>query len=232
MFFTYLRRGVLAGLVAGLIAGLFAYSVGEPAIERALLLEEGASEPDGVVSRDRQEIGLIVATVLYAGAMGGVFAVVFSWLRGRGAASDWSRSLGLASVLFSGFFFIPFVKYPSEPPGTGDMETLGLRTAAYLLCLVISLFSLLGAWYLARFLRGRGYTAPVRQVVVGGALVGVLGVLFALLPPATAVGDFPGDVLWSFRVSTVGTQVLIWGMTGVIFGLLGERAARKERRAL
>ena len=42
------------------------------------------------------------------------------------------------------------------------------------------------------------------------AAVAVLAAFFATMPPATSPGDFPGDVLWDFRISAVGTQAVLW----------------------
>jgi hypothetical protein len=218
-----LRRGVLAGLLAGLLAGTFAYFFGEPAIDRALLLEEDPGTFNAVVSRPVQKLGLVAATALYGMAVGVIFALVFSRFRDRmDAGRDWGRSLRLSAALFAGFFFLPFLKYPSDPPGTGDTETLGYRTAAYLLAVVLCLLLLLVAWYSSRFLRARRVSAPVRQTAVGAGLIAALIVLFALLPPATDVGEFPGGVLWDFRLSTLGTQIILWGGLGAFFGALCE----------
>ena len=114
MFAFYLRRGVLAGLLAGLIAGVFSYFVGEPAVDRALLLEENAGAFNEVVGRPMQKLGLIIATAFYGTAVGGIFAFLFFWFRDRlDAAHDWGRSLRLSGALFAGFFF-PAV--PEVPP--------------------------------------------------------------------------------------------------------------------
>ena len=229
MFASYLRRGVLAGLLAGILAGVFSYFVGEPAVDRALLLEEGGRGFNEVVSRPMQKLGLVVATALYGAAIGVIFAFLFSWFRDRlDAAHDWGRSLRLSGALFAGFFFLPFLKYPSDPPGTGDPENLGYRTTAYLLAVMLCLMALLVSWYAARLLRERRVRVFVRQVAVGGGLVLVVSGLFFLLPPATDVGEFPGGVLWDFRLATLGTQAILWAGIGVIFGALCEMKNGKK----
>lgn len=229
MFASYLRRGVLAGLLAGLLAGVFSYFFGEPAVDRVLLLEEDAGTFNEVVSRPAQRLGLVVATALYGTALGVIFAFLFSRFRDRmNAVHDWDRSLRLSGALFAGFFFLPFLKYPSDPPGTGDPDNLGYRTAAYLLAVTLCLLALLVAWYFSRFLKERNVKASVRQVAVGAGLVLMLSGLFLLLPPATDVGDFPGGVLWDFRLATLGTQIVLWAGIGVIFGALCERKSGKR----
>lgn len=230
MLRIYLVRGVAAGLLAGLASGLFAYFFGEPQVERALALEAGGFNE--IVSRPVQRFGLVVAVVLYGTAIGAVFGLVFASLRDRMAApDDWGRSLRLSAALFAGLFFLPFLKYPADPPGTGDPSNVGVRTVVYLVTVAVCVSAVFVAWSVGRALREQGTGPVVRQALVGAGFVGVLAGFFLTLPPATNPGGFPGDVLWDFRVSTLGTQALLWATLGTVFGLLCERAnARKAAR--
>lgn len=228
MLRAYLVRGVAAGLLAGLASGLFAYFFGEPHVDRALALESGGAFND-VVSRPVQRLGLVVAVVLYGMSVGAIFGLVFASLRDRMAApDDWSRSLRLSAALFAGLFFLPFLKYPADPPGTGDPSNVGVRTVVYLVTVAVCVSAVFVAWNVGRALREQGAGPAARQVLVGAGLVVVLAGFFLAMPPATNPGDFPGDVLWDFRVSTLGTQALLWATLGAVFGLLCERANGKK----
>jgi hypothetical protein len=50
--------------------------------------------------------------------------------------------------------------------------------------------------------------------------------LFFALPAAPSAGDFPAGLLWGFRLSSFGTQLVFWAGLGIAFGLLCERANR------
>lgn len=247
MISSYLRRGMAAGLLAGLLAGLFAFVTGEPLLDRAIGLEESkyqegqasaAHGDDGhmsggdgeeIFSRSTQKVGLFVATGLSGTFVGGLFGLAFAYLRGRLATgSDWTRSLSLAAAIFVGAALIPFLKYPANPPTVGDPATIGARTDAYFAMVGLSLLAILGAWYASRRLRERGVSAPVRQMAVGLGLVIVVAALFVGLPAATDPGNFPAGLLWSFRISSLGTQLVLWAGLGVVFGLLCERANRRK----
>jgi predicted cobalt transporter CbtA len=233
---TYLRRGLAAGLLAGLLAGLFAYFVGEPLLDRAIAFEE-ASADDGhghshgeeeVFSRSTQKVGLFFATGLFGTTVGGIFGLVFAFFRGRLAApSDLRRSLYLTAALFAGAFAIPFLKYPANPPSVGDPSTIGARTAAYFTLVALSLLAVLAAWLLSRGLRERGVEAPKRRAIVGTGLLVVVAILFLVLPPAASAEGFPTGLLWGFRLSSFGTQLVFWAGLGALFGLLCERANRR-----
>lgn len=226
MIALYLRRGMAAGLLAGLLAGLFAFVVGEPLLDRAIGLE--ASAHGEVFSRSTQKVGLFFATGFTGVFVGGLFGMAFAYFRGRlESESDWIRSLSLAAAIFLGAALIPFLKYPANPPAVGDPATIGARTTGYFAMVGLSLLAILAAWYASGLLKGRGVNTPVRHVTVGLGLVVVVTALAVVLPPAVDPGDFPAGLLWSFRLSSLGTQLVLWMGLGVLFGALCERANRR-----
>jgi hypothetical protein len=218
-----------AGLLAGLLAGLFAFLVGEPILDRAIALEEesAGAHHEEVFSRSTQKVGLFFATGLFGVTVGGVFGIVYAFFRERLAAgSDLKRSISLAGAIFLGAFLIPFLKYPANPPSVGDPSTIRERTAAYFTLVALSLLATLIAWIAARSLETRGIGASRRRLTVGAGLV--VGVLFLLLPAAPSADGFPSGTLWAFRLSSFGTKLAFWAGLGLLFGVLCERARRKD----
>jgi predicted cobalt transporter CbtA len=64
-----------------------------------------------------------------------------------------------------------------------------------------------------------------RHALALGGLVAVMVVAFAALPPIDEVpADFPADVLWRFRLASLGLQVVLWSTIGLVFGVLAERS--------
>jgi predicted cobalt transporter CbtA len=238
---TYLRRGLAAGLLAGLLAGVFAFFVGEPLLDRAIAFEEASANgahgdshhaEEEVFSRTTQKVGLFFATGLFGTTVGGIFGLVFAFFRGRlTAEGDLRRSLYLTAALFAGAFAIPFLKYPANPPSVGDPSTIGVRTAAYFTLVALSLLAVLAAWLAARVLREGGMEVPKRRAVVGAGLLAVVAVLFLVLPPAASAEGFPSGLLWGFRLSSFGTQLVFWTGLGTLFGLLCEQARRRGESA-
>jgi predicted cobalt transporter CbtA len=227
---AYLRRGLAAGLLAGLLAGLFAFVVGEPALDRAIALEEASegTHHEEVFSRSTQKVGLFFATGLFGVTVGGVFGIVYAFFRERLVAnSELGRSISLAGTVFVGVFLIPFLKYPANLPSVGDPSTIRERTAAYFALVVLSLLTMLVAWLAARALKARGYDAPRRRLIVGAGLLVGVAVLFLSLPAGPSAEGFPSGVLWAFRFSSMGTQIIFWAGLGLMFGWLCERARRK-----
>lgn len=76
----------------------------------------------------------------------------------------------------------------------------------------------IGRHLAARFGKWNGWLAA------GAAFIVIVAIGQALLPDINEVpADFPAVVLWRFRVASTGTQVLLWGAIGLVFGFLAER---------
>jgi predicted cobalt transporter CbtA len=230
---TYLRRGLLAGLLAGVLAGIFAFVFAEPILDRAIALENaGEHHHEAVFDRGEQKAGLILATALYGSAVGALFGLLAAYFRRRSSLrSEWLRSLALSGAVFLGAVLLPFLKYPPNPPGVGaDPATLAERTFAYLAIIVLGLLAVFAAWRFAR--RLEGVSPVVRELAAGGALVVLLVFLYLAMPDFGGVGTadepVPAGLIWEFRLSSLGTQTVLWAAIGSIFGLLGELASRRQ----
>jgi predicted cobalt transporter CbtA len=230
LILAHLRRGLAAGLLAGLLAGIFAFVFAEPVLDRAIDLENVAHEhPGEVLDRGDQKAGLILATALYGTSVGALFGLLSAFFRRRTLpVSEWRRSLALGGAIFLGAVLLPFLKYPPNPPGVGaDPATLTGRTLAYLAIVVLGLLAVLAAWRFARGLEGA--SPPVRDLAAGWILAGLFTFLYLAMPDfGAASGHVPAELVWDFRVSSLGTQAVLWTGIGCIFGLLGERASRRK----
>ena len=239
MIWPLLRRGLLVGVLAGLVAGVFAFVFGEPLVQDAIDIEEAARAQasvspvlaDVLVSRADQRGGLFLATALYGACVGTVFALAFALVRGRGAErDDWQLSVRLAAGLFAALVLVPFLKYPASPPGVGDPETISERTWLYLAMLAGGLLSLLAA---ARVMWSvPDGAAPWRRPVLGLAtFVALSGFLAIVLPGVDEVPEgFPASLLWEFRLSSLGTQAVLWTVLGAGYGIASMRAAAAGSR--
>lgn len=231
----FLARGLAAGLIAGVLAGLFGLAFGEPVLDRAVAGEEHSHEEAGgghshgeeeVFGRGTQKAGLVIGTALYGAFAGGVFGGVSAFLRGRSEMGGWARSLTLAGAVFAGAVLMPFLKYPPSPPGG---EPTMDQTSAYLAMVALSLLAVFFAWRISR--RMADASAPARHLSVAGFVLVSFAALYALLPSAAGAGEVDAGLLWQFRLSSIGTQAVLWTAIGCVFGILCERLERGERRS-
>lgn len=221
-----LLRGMIVGLIAGLLAFGFARVFGEPQVAWAIAFEEKASaaageasEPELVDRATQAGIGLATGILVYGAAIGGLFALAFTFVYGRmGQQGARMTAALLALAGFVAITLVPSLKYPANPPAVGNAETIGVRTELFFVMLAISV----GALVLAALLRRR--LAPQlgawnATILAGLAFLLVVGIAQAVLPEINEVPeDFSAVVLWRFRLAALGIQGILWGVLGLLFG--------------
>jgi hypothetical protein len=231
MLRNLLLCGLLAGLCGGLLATGFARVVGETQINQAIAYEGAQYKAQGlppekpVVSRSLQSsLGLLTAAVVYGLALGGLFALAFAAAYGRvGRASPARTSIWMAAGAFVVLYLVPFIKYPANPPSVGDPDTIGKRTALYLIMILISVLAAIAAVRLRKLLAER-WSGSTATLVAGFAYLLLVIVAGALLPSINEVPKtFPAVTLFRFREASLGMQAVIWTTIGLVFGVTAER---------
>lgn len=228
---SLLIRGMLVGLGAGLLAYAFARIFGEPQVQHAIDFESTLArihhEPEGpeLVSRGLQRsFGLLTGVVVMGISLGGLFALVFAYAYGRiGSMSPRLTAAVLAGLAYLTVVVVPFTKYPANPPTIGNPATIGRRTVLYFVMIVISLLAAVAAGRIRRELLPR-LGAWNAALVAVGAFVVVIGVAQLVLPVVheTPAG-FPADVLYRFRLASLGINLTLWTTLGLGFGALAQR---------
>jgi putative cobalt transporter subunit CbtA len=232
---SLLVRGMLAGLAAGVLAFAFAFVFGEPQVQRAIDFEQtlGAHDPE-VVSRGVQRtLGLLTGTVVMGVALGGLFSLVFAYAYGRlSTLNARATSALLAGAEFLTVTAIPFTKYPANPPTVGNPDTIDKRTMLFLAMIAITVLAAIAAVRIRRDLlrRTSGWNATLLAVA---AFVVVIAIAQLILPAVheTPPG-FPADVLYRFRLASLGINLTLWATIGLGFGALAEKLILERQHAL
>ena len=237
-----LWRGMLAGILAALLATMFARGIAEPQVDRAIAFEESHeahghdhhhgddSDDAGPVSRDTQKgIGLVTAMTLYGAAIGGIFSLLFAYAYGRLArVGPRTLAVALAILAFLVIAVVPALKYPPNPPAVGQPDTIQIRTAAYFAMLAASIVAAALAFRIRTILSARlgAFDAALAGIA---SFVLIIVIAQALLPHIDEVpADFPAQVLWTFRLASLGIQGLLWLTIGLSFGWMADRLIRRS----
>jgi hypothetical protein len=238
-----IARGLLAGAIGGVLAFLFARVFVEPVIGRAIGFEDTQAHEHGVHEHGAElftrsvqgNIGMGFGVLAFAVAMGALFAVAFAVLYGRvGGLGARALSVLLAGFALGSIYLVPFIKYPPNPPAVGHEESIGERTGLYLLMVFASLALAVAAVWMGRRL-GRRLGAWGATLAAAGAYIIAVAVVMLVLPPVSETPEhFPADVLYDFRLYSLGTQIVLWASIGLVFAplaakLLGETST--DRRA-
>jgi Probable cobalt transporter subunit (CbtA) len=186
--------------------------------------------------------GLGFGVLIFGVAMGALFAVLFCVGYGRVAdVGPQALSALLAEGAFVAVYLVPFVKYPPNPPAVGRADTIEARTGWYLVAVLMSVVLAVAAVWLARRLMARLGAWNARLLAAVAYMAAIVAVM-VLLPTVDETPEpmrgasgaiiypgFPADVLYEFRLLSLGTQLVLWVTIGLVFAtlagrLLGERA--------
>jgi predicted cobalt transporter CbtA len=250
-----IARGLLAGAIGALLAFLFARLCAEPVIARAIAFEDGridVEDAHGVHEHGAElftrgvqaNAGLGFGVLIFGVAMGALFGVLFCVVYARTKdVGPQALSVILATSAFGAVYLVPFVKYPPNPPAVGQADTIRDRTGWYLVMVLASVVLAIVAAWLARRLAAR-LGAWNGWLLATAAYLVAIAVVMVLLPAtdetpgplhdasgAIVYPGYPADVLYEFRLVSLGTQLVLWATIGVVFAtlagrLLGERAER------
>ena len=234
-----------------LIQAAIDYETGRDDSKAATVGIAGKVEAPELFSRAVQaNVGIGLGMVAFGIAVGCFFAVAFCMSYGRtGRIRPRQLSLLVAVAGFVTLYLVPFLKYPANPPAIGNPDTIGDRSALYLGMIVASVaFAGIAVW-LGQKLQPRlgnwnagllGALAFIVLCAVVRALLPALGELSANaevsgsvltetpqpLTDASGAIVYPGfdaDLLFKFRLYSLGAQAILWTVLGVVFAPLGER---------
>lgn len=250
-----LRRGLIAGAVAGVLAGVIGVLGGSQTIDTveaaAHGAEDGHTESDAghadgedghaessaadesahadesghLVSRTQARMGLVGGTVLAGLALGAMLGIVSGPASRRLRGDAWTRTWKLGAAATFAVVLLPALVYPATPPGAGDPDNVGSRTALYLSVVLLGLAIALLAGALQRPMTRAGLAGAARQAVTGVVVVAAAAAVVVTMPSAGGdVGGLSAQMVWTFRLQSLATQLVLWlGLTAA-FGLLAARA--------
>jgi len=225
---SLIKTALVAGLVAGAAVAGFHWLVTEPVIDRAIEIEERSSQARGtpaeepVVSRPAQRVGLILGFLLYGATWGLLFSVFFHLTRAWQPPA-WTvarRGFLVAGLAGWSVAVFPFLKYPANPPGVGDPETIGYRQALYLAIIGLSV---IGAGLVVGLHRSVSRAGRSGWPLVLAAYLVYLAVVYLAMPSNPDPVKMSPQVVWTFRVLSLAGLVLFWGILGGAFGWLSRQ---------
>jgi len=213
-----LKSAIIAGLTAGTLSAGFHWIFTEPVIDRAVGLEQrshdGAVHEEPVVGRPAQKLGLFLGFLLYGGASGLFVGLLVYAARPWFAGMSYAQQGFLFAVLFGwsvGIF--PLLKYPANPPGVGEAETIGYRQEIFLACAALSFLGVVLAIAIKR------WTGPgaFPWIIVVNFYAMYLILLLVALPPNPDPVKAPAELVDTFRRLSLSGQALLWLAMASIF---------------
>lgn len=226
----FLAIVLVSGFSAGIVHGLVNLPLVEPYLDRAISIENQNRIASGEINdtsaywqefskyRIWQKEGSIISGGILGLATGSLFGVIFAYSRkGLPGKHNITKSLILGGLMWLTIFFIPFLKFPANPPTVGDPHTIVFRSIMYVLFVGLSGFGALAfAKLYAKMPRKKKFFAPLGYVVF-------VSVAFLVVPQNPDKILAPMDLVNGFRVASLITMTIYWIVNAIILGLLWQK---------
>jgi predicted cobalt transporter CbtA len=228
--FTFIAMTLLSGAIAGAILGLINQGIVEPFIDKAIGIETQKQVNAGKIIdfaqqsqyRIYQKEGEIVAATVLGTSLASLFGVVFVYSRSSLAGSNnKKKALILAGLMFFVLFLVPALKYPANPPAVGNPATIYYRESLFIGFIAVSGFSTLGLALLYRKLGSN--QSKRRRIAIPLIYAAVMVGAYVIFPPNPDKITIPMDLIVSFRIASVSTIGVFWGLLGIIFGAFWDK---------
>jgi len=228
---TFVIITLFCGVIAGIVLGLINQAVVEPFIDRAISIEtqqhiaRGESIDTAQQSQYRiwQKGGEVVAAAMYGISLSALFGIVFVYSRrSLPGFTNKKKALFLAAVMFFVIFLIPALKYPANPPAVGNPSTIYYREMLYVGFIAVSGFSALALAFSYRRLQIYFPEKPI-WLIVPLIYTVIMISAYIVFPPNPDKATIPTDLIISFRVASISTIGIFWGVLGIIVGVLWDK---------
>ena len=228
--FTFITITLLSGAIAGAVLGLINQGIVEPFIDKAIGIETQKQVNAGKIIdfaqqsqyRIYQKEGEIVAATVLGTSLASLFGVVFVYSRSSLAGSNnKKKALILAGLMFFVLFLVPALKYPANPPAVGNPATIYYRESLFIGFIAVSGFSTLG---LALLYRKLGKNQSKRKIGIPLIIYAAIMIsAYLVFPPNPDRITIPMDLIVSFRIASIFTTSIFWGLLGLIFGAFWDK---------
>ena len=226
---SFLAIVLVAGLLAGVIHGLVNIIVVEPYLDNAIGIENQRLFAEGEAKdnpqfwqqftdyRIWQKQGSIVAGGMLGISTGALFGLVFAYSRHMlPGQTNIKKALVLACIMWTVFFFIPFLKYPANPPTVGDPNTLVFRTVTYILFVALSSLGAFGFSRVYKKMQSKKFVAFLGYAAF-------MTILFVVMPPNPDKISISMNLVNGFRIVSALTMTMTWIVNAIILGYLWQR---------
>ena len=161
-----------------------------------------------------QKGGQVLAGAILGTSIGALFGIVYAYSRSSlPGRTDLKKTFTLAAIMWFTIYFIPFLKYPANPPTVGDPETVVLRSILYLSFITISGFGAVGFYQLSKKLQSQ------KKIVAFIGYAIFISIVFVVMPPNPDEISAPMELVNEFRTMSVIAVSVFWISVATILGV-------------
>jgi len=231
---------IFSGAIAGTLLGLINQVVVEPYIDKAIGIQTQAAINAGQIIDPMQQSnyrmwqkgGEIAAGSIYGISLSALFGVIFAYSRNSillPGSNNRKKALVLAGIMFFVLFLIPTLKYPANPPGVGNPQTIYFREILYVGFIATSGFTALALAFIYKRFGNNNPLSSQKTIIMLPVIYAIVMVTaYVSFPPNPDKVTMPTDLISNFRIAGAFTIGMFWGLLGIILGSFWDKVKPHE----
>jgi predicted cobalt transporter CbtA len=226
---TFLIIVIVSGFLAGLVHSFLNIALVEPYLDNAIGIENQRLFAEGQAHdtpqfwkqfsdyRIWQKQGSIVGGAMLGTATGALFGLIFAYSRNvLPGKNDIKKALVLAAIMWAVLYFIPFLKYPANPPTVGEPDTITFRALTYVTFVGLSSLGAFGFSRLYKKLENKKFLAFLGYTIF-------ISIVFFIMPQNPDPIKTPLELVNGFRTISAVTMTISWITNALILGWLWKK---------
>ncbi len=221
-FLSILKSGIFTGIIAGAVLGGLLLLFLTPIILEAETYEVQIPDSHPLIPRN------IVHFWTFAGAimLGILYSIIFTFVYTMVQHRIPVNNIGFKSLILAlnGFLvavLVPSLYLPPNPPGMETSLSVMTRQSIFIAIIIAGILASIAFWIIYSRL-SRKYN-PMSGLSIGAiAFVVIIITAFLLFPPNSNIPSIPSDLLWKYRVESLGAMFTFWVTMGVMVNTMLE----------
>ncbi len=215
-FLSILKAGISTGLISGTALGGLLFLFITPIIMEAETYEVQIPDSHPLIPRNIVQFWTFAGAIMLGILYSIIFTFVYTIVQDRIPVKN-TQFKGIILAL-NGFLvavLIPSLYLPPNPPGIETSLPVMTRQSIFFAIIIAGILASIIFWVIYSHL-SRKY-GPMSGLSTGAfAFVAIIITAFLLVPSNSNIPSVPSDLLWKYRVESLGAMFAFWAIMGVM----------------
>jgi len=215
-FLSILKAGIVTGMVAGAALGGLLLLFLTPLILEAETYEVQIPDSHPLIPRNIVHFWTFTGAIMLGVLYSIIFTFVYTIVQHRIPVKN-AEFKGLILAL-NGFLvavLVPSLYLPPNPPGIETSLSVMTRQSIFLAIIIAGILASIAFWMIYSRLSSK-YNLMSGLLIGAFAFVTIIITVFLLAPSNSNMPSVPSDLLWKYRVESLGAMLAFWAIMGVM----------------
>jgi len=211
-----LKAGVSGGLISGAALGGLLLLFLTPLILEAETYEVRIPDSHPLISRNVVHFWTFAGAIMLGILCSIIFTFTYTMVQHRIPVENAQfKGLILALNSFLVAVFIPSLYLPPNPPGIETSLPVMTRQSIFFAIIIAGILASIAFWTIYSRLSLKDN--PMFGLSIGAfAFVAIIITVFLLVPSNSNIPSIPSDLLWKYRIESIGAMFAFWVIMGVV----------------